>query len=148
MIRRPWRGFTLIELLVVIAIIGILIALLLPAVQAAREAARRTQCLNNLKQIGLAMHSYEGPFKQFPMGSDWFERSKNDTPGFGFLVFLLPYMEHKPLWDQLDPTVGWYTDPNKTSWKQSLAIFSCRAGKRSMTTSIRRASGPSASIAA
>ncbi|WP_297777239.1 DUF1559 domain-containing protein, partial [Mycobacterium sp.] len=80
------RGFTLIELLVVIAIIAVLIALLLPAVQAAREAARRAQCVNNLKQIGLALHGYQGASQVFPPGYvSGFDSAGTDTgPGWGW----------------------------------------------------------------
>lgn len=104
-------AFTLVELLVVIAIIGILIALLLPAVQAAREAARRTQCANNLKQLGIALHNYHDTYKQFPIGT-----RNNDpahprpnyiwTPGDhrkgSFLVKLLPYFEQTAMYEQID----------------------------------------------
>ncbi len=94
------RGFTLVELLVVIAIIGVLVALLLPAVQAAREAARRTHCVNNLKQIGLAMHNYHDTYKTLPYGS----------PGCCTLAggvwpeLILPFMELQTLHNQIDFT--------------------------------------------
>src|SRR5438477_488186 len=94
---RARRGFTLIELLVVIAIIGVLIALLLPAVQAAREAARRAQCVNNLKQIGIAIHNYGSSNKDsFPWGDGpwWIEWSAN--------TLLLPYMEQGPIYNSIN----------------------------------------------
>ncbi|QDV36139.1 DUF1559 domain-containing protein [Tautonia plasticadhaerens] len=105
MTRTTRRGFTLIELLVVIAIIGVLIALLLPAVQAAREAARRAQCTNNLKQIGLALHNYHQAVGSFPMAittaySDLGVQTNWGT--WGSLSLLLPYLEQKPLYDAIN----------------------------------------------
>jgi len=102
------RGFTLIELLVVIAIIAILIALLLPAVQQAREAARRTQCKNNLKQIGLALHNYHDVHNGFPIGN-MIAYGHGPTAWIG----MLPYVEQASLFSQLDfsttvPTGSWW----------------------------------------
>lgn len=98
-------GFTLVELLVVIAIIGILIALLLPAVQAAREAARRSQCTNNLKQIGLALHNYHDVYNSFPSGA-WCCGGTGGVSGLHrklpMLGAILPFMEQSALYDQID----------------------------------------------
>ena len=88
---QPLRGFTLVELLVVIAIIGVLVALLLPAVQAAREAARRSQCVNNFKQIGLAMHNYESAQKKFPSGATGW--GAGGWHGLSPFLQILPYLE-------------------------------------------------------
>lgn len=97
------RGFTLVELLVVIAIIGILIALLLPAVQAAREAARRSQCSNHLKQLGLALLNYEGSYKTLPPAGI----ISNQLP---WNVLILGFMEQGPLYEKLDFRQGWFAD--------------------------------------
>jgi len=104
LVRRRMRiAFTLIELLVVIAIIAILIALLLPAVQQAREAARRTQCKNGLKQLGLAMHNYHDVFKRFPNGSTGSSNGVGTgTYGWAWSMRLLPYIDQAPLFNQLD----------------------------------------------
>lgn len=96
---RVRRGFTLIELLVVIAIIAVLIALLLPAVQQAREAARRSQCKNNLKQIGLALHTYEETYTKFPIGVN---SSSAGGWGISFWVSILPYIDQAPIFNQMD----------------------------------------------
>ncbi|MGI6418727.1 MAG: DUF1559 domain-containing protein [Thermoguttaceae bacterium] len=103
-VRHP--GFTLVELLVVIAIIGILIALLLPAVQAAREAARRSQCTNNLKQIGLALHNYHSSFNKFPPG--YIAKIANNITSseagcWAWGTFILPFVEQSSVYDVLDP---------------------------------------------
>ncbi|MFV2068401.1 MAG: DUF1559 domain-containing protein [Pirellulales bacterium] len=109
---RSWRtraakGFTLVELLVVIAIIGILVALLLPAVQSAREAARRMSCGNNTKQIGIALHNYHDTFKSFPTAAIWKSERDRAAPTLGarnftWIAQILPFMEQGPLYDQID----------------------------------------------
>ena len=97
--KRGKRGFTLIELLVVIGIIGVLIALLLPAVQAAREAARRLQCANNLKQIGLAINAYEDNHGAYPPAFRLFDFS-NWSSGWTYGVYILPQLEQQSVYDR------------------------------------------------
>lgn len=95
------RGFTLVELLVVIAIIGVLVGLLLPAVQSSREAARRTQCANNLKQIGLGLHNYHAAQGMFPPG--WIRQENPYGASWGWSTYLLPYIEQGSIYEALDP---------------------------------------------
>lgn len=104
--RGKHQGFTLVELLVVIAIIGVLIALLLPAVQQAREAARRMQCSNNLKQLGLALHNYHDTFGKLPSGG-------HQETELSWHVSILPFMEQPALYDQFAFTTGGYAQTNK-----------------------------------
>lgn len=127
-------GFTLIELLVVIAIIAILVALLLPAVQQAREAARRSSCKNNLKQIGLALHNYHDVHNTLPPGGFRYitstPSSTNENTAFGavshsFLVSLLPYVEYGNLSDQFNHIQGWRGQPNRRVVTTVPPIYQC-----------------------
>jgi len=104
--RTAYRGFTLVELLVVIAIIGILVALLLPAIQAAREAARRSECTNNLKQIGLAVHNYHDTFGAFPPAT-----MTSGSHGASAFVRILPFVEYGAAFDQLN-SIGFGNQTN------------------------------------
>src|SRR5262249_27476437 len=122
------RGFTLIELLVVIAIIAVLISLLLPAVQSAREAARRAQCVNNLKQMTLAAHNYESANGCLPMvdsaGRDW--QSLNlKRQNFGHFVALTAYYEQGAVFNALNTSIMLYEGPNSTVSGVGISMLWC-----------------------
>ena len=136
------HGFTLVELLVVITIIGILIALLLPAVQAAREAARRAQCQNNLKQLGLALHNYHSQYQVFPPSSHWFpataanlEQANNPNLRENWVILVLPFLEQqalldkfdlaKPICDDSDTSSGGFVKNNKVARGTQLSVMRC-----------------------
>ena len=136
-------GFTLVELLVVIAIIAMLVTLLLPAVQAAREAARRTQCQNKFKQICLSLHNYESARAEFPAGQEW-----KDTPGWSWGTHTLPFMEESAVYDRIDfkeefvsernwPVNGTYIDaficPNSAN---ANAWIECCSGRQNGPNSV------------
>lgn len=135
--RMLMQGFTLIELLVVIAIIAILIALLLPAVQQAREAARRTQCKNNLKQMGLALHNYHDAHSIMPPGVIWRDNNRNrlidppdiyGNPRTGYMMHLFPFFEQAAIFNLIDFGVGgitWHGNNLQAMNTAAPPVFKC-----------------------
>ncbi len=121
--RAPRSGFTLVELLVVIAIIGVLVGLLLPAVQSAREAARRMQCSNHLRQVGLAMHNYESANRRLPAG--WIANDPDGEPGWGWAVALMPYMEQNDVHSRIDSRLEIIAPVNLPMLTQVIPTFIC-----------------------
>jgi prepilin-type N-terminal cleavage/methylation domain-containing protein/prepilin-type processing-associated H-X9-DG protein len=144
------RGFTLIELLVVIAIIAVLIALLLPAVQAAREAARRIQCTNNLKQLGLAFHNYEGSIGSFPSGEisvlvnpNWTIPAGNCNaapaelgPGWSLFALAFPYLEQQILANALNFNLRIADPANLTVRGTQVSVYTCPSDSPPATVSM------------
>ena len=130
--RSSPRGFTLIELLVVIAIIAVLIALLLPAVQAAREAARRAQCVNNLKQMGLAIANYESSNNSYPMGDVGATQATNSVwggpcvnPAFTFNDSIMAFLEQGNTYSSINFSLTWYYAAQNTAFDTRVATFIC-----------------------
>jgi prepilin-type N-terminal cleavage/methylation domain-containing protein/prepilin-type processing-associated H-X9-DG protein len=126
--RRTRHGFTLVELLVVIAIIGVLVALLLPAVQAAREAARRVSCLNNVAQLGLSLHNYEFHFEALPPGvtnPDGPIRNEPQGTHVSWIVKVLPYLEQNAMYRKFDQAAGAYADANAELRAIPISVLQC-----------------------
>lgn len=125
--RPTARGFTLIELLVVIAILAVLVALLLPAVQQAREAARRSQCVNNLKQIGLALHNYHDAHSTFPPGyvSNFDPNAGETGPGWGWCSMLLPQLDQSTIYSAIDFNLPIESAANQRSRLSFVGVLHC-----------------------
>lgn len=144
--QRRARGFTLVELLVVIAIIGVLVALLLPAVQAAREAARRTSCLNNVTQLNLALHSFEFHFETLPAGvidSEGPIRNEPKGQHVSWIVQILPYMEHTMLAKKFDIAAGVYAEVNAPVRAANISVLNCPSSPINRQNATKTISGSS-----
>jgi len=132
------RGFTLVELLVVVAIIAILIALLVPAVQKAREAARRIQCANNLKQIGIALHNYHDANGAFPPAAIWGQPNYNVRPQWAYhhtwMTMILPQLEQQPLYDMMDPRLRAF---DQLFVAQKVKAFRCPSDSRDFSSAVQ-----------
>jgi prepilin-type N-terminal cleavage/methylation domain-containing protein/prepilin-type processing-associated H-X9-DG protein len=142
----PKTGFTLVELLVVIAIIGTLVGLLLPAVQAAREAARKSTCSNNLKQVGLAVHSYVTAQQKLPLGANILGATAADNDyGHNYLVYILPFMEEQSLYDSFDLQKKYDDVANRAdTLSAAVATFLCPSSQQRKSLSDDLAMGTTA----
>lgn len=129
---RP--AFTLVELLVVIAIIGVLVALLLPAIQAAREAARRTDCINRIRQISLAAHNYEGAKGQLPPHGNVKYINGVHRGALSAIALVMPFMENKAVHDLVDPDYHWRDGPNRVALETPLPFLRCPSGLATQQT--------------
>ncbi|HVJ83384.1 MAG TPA: DUF1559 domain-containing protein, partial [Planctomycetia bacterium] len=154
LVRPRSGGFTLIELLVVIAIIGVLIALLLPAIQMAREAARRNQCVNNLKQIGLACHNYMSSYGMMPMAEAHPINLVNNHPqgAFSAQAYMLPFMDRSDVYDATNfqrrapdalsnAGTAYTTQPNITAARVKIASYVCPSESLELNSSTTLAHG-------
>jgi prepilin-type N-terminal cleavage/methylation domain-containing protein/prepilin-type processing-associated H-X9-DG protein len=139
-------GFTLVELLVVIAIIGMLIALLLPAVQAAREAARRMQCSNNLKQMGLALHNYHDAHQSFVAykSGPQYSPTQNLWNMYSYAIHLLPYVEQMPRYDQIYSNLPSPDDDDAVEFKGAVNCYCCPSDGNSIQPSTSGSGGAAA----
>lgn len=124
------RAFTLVELLVVITIVGVLVALLMPAVQAAREASRRSQCSNNLHQLGLAIQNYETALQFYPPPYTRYAKSRSWMTNHNLLAFLLPYLEQQTLYAKFHWDKNWDDNVNKEATQVNLSLFRCPSAPR------------------
>lgn len=144
---RTGKGFTLVELMVVIAIIGVLVALILPAVQSAREAARRSTCKNNLKQLALALHSYHEIKNVLPAGSYVVGPSFATLSGWGWGAMILPHIEQGTLFNSLDFNLGTAVTTNRALITTSLATWKCSSDSVEGTVDVAIAGHPNAQVA-
>jgi prepilin-type N-terminal cleavage/methylation domain-containing protein/prepilin-type processing-associated H-X9-DG protein len=140
-------GFTLIELLVVLAIVGILVSLLLPAVQSAREAARRTECQSRLRQLCLALHSYHDAHSAYPPGSFALGPGFPVQSGWGWGAMLLPYVEQRPLWDLVDFHAQSAVGKNLQTIRHTVPLWRCLSDVSDVAAEVALPDGTTTEIA-